>query len=110
MPNGNCGNSTPTPPLANAAAVALAAASASSLKKTPSFTVLDPTSGIPSDYTPRMQASLTSRHSFGVPSAAAAAVAAAAAAARFNAAGVQGGTSAAASEEIIRCGCLGLAK
>lgn len=36
-----------------------------SLTKTPSFTILDPTSGIPSaDYTPRLQASLTSR-SFG---------------------------------------------
>jgi serine/threonine protein kinase len=38
----------------------------SSLKKTSSFTMLDPTSGIPSpgDNTPRMQASLTSRQSY----------------------------------------------
>ena len=35
----------------------------STLKRQGSFTILDPASGIPSDGTPRLQASLTSRHS-----------------------------------------------
>lgn len=35
----------------------------SSVKRQTSFTMLDPASGIPSDGTPRLQASLTSRHS-----------------------------------------------
>ena len=35
----------------------------SNIKRQPSFTILDPASGVPSDGTPRLQASLTSRHS-----------------------------------------------
>ena len=35
----------------------------SSIRRQTSFTILDPASGIPSDGTPRLQASLTSRHS-----------------------------------------------
>ena len=35
----------------------------STLKRQGSFTILDPASGVPSDGTPRLQASLTSRHS-----------------------------------------------
>ena len=34
-----------------------------SYKRQTSFTILDPASGVPSDGTPRLQASLTSRHS-----------------------------------------------
>ena len=35
----------------------------SALKRQGSFTILDPASGVPSEGTPRLQASLTSRHS-----------------------------------------------
>ena len=35
----------------------------SAMKRQASFTILDPASGVPSDGTPRLQASLTSRHS-----------------------------------------------
>ncbi len=53
-------NATPAAAMASPAAVMAAAAAANaSMKRTPSFTVLDPTSGIPSDCTPRLQARST---------------------------------------------------